>query len=46
MHSYFIHDSSYKNKTTETAIKLKEKKKKPTKTHFKGSLTENKLNSC
>lgn len=28
MHSYFIHDSSYKNKTTETAIKLKEKKKK------------------
>lgn len=45
MHSYFIHDSSYKNKTGETAIKLKEKKKQ-TKTHFKGSLTENKLNSC
>lgn len=41
MHSYFIHDSSYKNKTSETAIKLKEKKK-----HFKAPLIENKLVSC
>lgn len=30
MHSYFIHDSSYKNKTSETAIKLKVKKKNET----------------
>lgn len=40
MHSYFIHDSSYKNKTSETAIKLKEK------INFKASLIENKLISC
>jgi len=44
MHSYFIH-SSYKNKTSETAIKLKEKKKKKQQ-HFKASLIENKLISC
>lgn len=30
MHSYFIHESSYKNKTSETAIKLKKKKKQKT----------------
>lgn len=43
MHSYFIHESSYKNKTSETAIKLKKKKKKK---YFKASLIENKLISC
>lgn len=29
MHSYFIHETSDKNKTSETAIKLKENKKQP-----------------